>query len=127
MEFLYILHSAQFTNPLTEPFLALPGTITVEWKKSFNSAIHKATSLTVPGHYVTLLGTIPENLLQHYSQSCQLLSNWLFPKNCQLEHPPEGVPAGSSNSQLMGHFSVEQWNCTSQIMEWPGTLRLVAL
>ena len=27
----------------------------------------------------------------------------------------------------MGHFPVEQWNSTSQIMEWPGTVRPAAL
>ena len=46
---------------------------------------------------MTLPGTIPENLLQCYSQSCWLLNNQLFPKNHQLEHPPEGVPASSSH------------------------------
>ena len=40
--------------------------------------------------------------------------------------PPEAI-AGDSNSQPMGHSSVEQWNCTIQIMERPGTVRLAAL
>ena len=37
------------------------------------------------------------------------VSNWLFPKSHWLElpPPPEAVPAGSSHSQPMGHFSVE--------------------
>ena len=42
------------------------------------SIIHKVTSLTVPGCSMNLLGTIPENLLQHYSQSCQPHSSWPF-------------------------------------------------
>ena len=29
------------------------------------SAIHKAAGLTVPGHSMTLPGTIPENILSH--------------------------------------------------------------
>ena len=33
--------------------------------KAGNSAIHKAAGLTVPGHSMTLPGTIPENLLSH--------------------------------------------------------------
>ena len=36
------------------------------WERlATNSAIHKATSLTVPSHSMTLPGTIPENLLSH--------------------------------------------------------------
>ena len=48
-----------------------------------NSAIHKAES--------------------YLATSCsQKAASW--------NHSPEGVPAGSSHSQPMGHFSVEWWN-----------------
>ena len=41
--------------------------------------------------------------------------------------PPETIPATGSNSQPMEHFSVEQWNSISQIIELLGTVRPVAL
>ena len=50
--------------------------------------------------------------LQCYSLSCWLLSYWPFPKNCQLEHPPEAIPAGSSHWQPMDTFLFHK-NCTS--------------
>ena len=65
--------------------------------------------------------------LQRYLQRRWLFSNSAFPKKPPAGMPPEAIPAGDSHSQPMGHSSVEQWNCTSQIMERPGTVRLAAL
>ena len=48
------------------------------------------------------------------------VSYLLFPKSCRLEPPPEAVlPLMASG--------LEQWNSTSQIIEWLGTMRLAAL
>ena len=55
------------------------------------------------------------------------VSTRLFPKAAGRNAPPETIVASGSHSQPMGHFPVEQWNCTSQIMEHPGTMRLVDL
>ena len=52
------------------------------------------------------------NRLQHYSQSCRLLSYRPFLKNCQLECPPEVVPASSSHWLPMDTFVLHR-NCTS--------------
>ena len=70
------------------------------------------------------------NKYDHYSaihKAAGSLASGRSQNSHQSEPPPKGVPAGGSHSQPMGHFSVEQWNCTSQIMEWPGTVRPAAL
>ena len=61
--------------------------------------------------------------LQHYSLSRWLLSYWSFPKKL----PVRTTTRGHSPIDDFRVGTVERWNSTSQIMEWPGTMKPAAL
>ena len=80
-------------------------------KTTSNSAIHKATGLTVPGHSMTLPGTIPETPISHEWEPVAGTASgdhsrwerprrWLRESRCQSENVRISISAYNINIYL---------------------------